>query len=845
MPNRPLPADRLDGLLGPDLGLTNEEAAARTLVYGPNDIVETPPGRWRELIADTARDPMLWFLVGAGMLFAALGDLVEAATLMAALVPLIGMDAYLHRRTQASTQGLASRLAARATVVRGGATAEIPARELVPGDLVLIGPGEPIPADGVIVAGAQLQADESTLTGESYPVRKAPMSGSALGRHDVADGHWAFAGTRLLTGRGRLRVAYTGGESLYGEIVRSALAGTRARTPLQAAVGNLVSVMLVAALILCAALAAIRLRQGHGIMDAALSAVTLAVAALPEEFPVVFTFFLGVGVYRLARRQALVRRAVAVENIGRVTCICSDKTGTLTEGRLVLSHDVPADGETSISLLRVAALSARSDSGDPLDEALIQAARAEQGLSAGQGASRDAPASLVAAFPFTEDRRRETAVLRFADGGWLAVVKGAPETVLAMCRARDDEVQRWRVQTEAFASSGHKVIACATRALDEAAWVGGEPDRGFRMIGLLCFEDRLRDGVRESVQACEQAGIRVVMITGDHPATAEAIAREIGLGRGRPVVAVAQAGETEGAVEQAAQTSDWQRADVIARAAPSQKLELVRRLQHAGEIVAVTGDGVNDVPALQAADIGVAMGERGTRSAREVASIVLLDDNFSTIVRAIGEGRQLFRNLQLSFAYVLMTHIPLVLSATIVPLAGYPLLYLPIHVVWLELIIHPTALLVFQELPTSDRLLPVERNGRARFFGKAAWSLIGVVGLLVTAVTVFGYDYALGIGRDVEHARAMAMTALVVASATITMSLGGLRGVTARVVVASSLASLFLMVQLPWLAELLHLRPLHLDDQALAAAGGVLAGAGAVAVRMALRRPLLARIGAS
>jgi Ca2+-transporting ATPase len=841
MPNRPLPADRLDGLLGPDLGLTNEEAAARTLVYGPNDIVETPPGRWRELIVDTARDPMLWFLVGAGVLFAALGDLAEAATLMVALVPLIGMDAYLHRRTQASTQGLASRLAARATVVRGGATAEIPARELVPGDLVLIGPGEPIPADGVIVAGAQLQADESTLTGESYPVRKAPLSGAALGRHDVADGHWVFAGTRLLTGQGRLRVAYTGGESLYGEIVRSALAGTRARTPLQAAVGNLVSVMLVAALILCAALAAIRLRQGHGIMDAALSAVTLAVAALPEEFPVVFTFFLGVGVYRLARRQALVRRAVAVENIGRVTCICSDKTGTLTEGRLVLSHDVPADGETSKSLLRVAALSARSDSADPLDEALIEAARAGQSLSEVQ----DAPASLVAAFPFTEDRRRETAVLRFADGGCLAVVKGAPETVLAMCRAPDDEAQRWRAQTEAFASSGHKVIACATRALDEAAWVGGEPDRGFRMIGLLCFEDRLRDGVREAVQACEQAGIRVVMITGDHPATAEAIAREIGLGGGRPVVAVAQAGETEGSVEHAAQASDWQRADVIARAAPSQKLELVRRLQNAGEIVAVTGDGVNDVPALQAADIGVAMGERGTRSAREVAAIVLLDDNFSTIVRAIGEGRQLFRNLQLSFAYVLMTHIPLVLSATIVPLAGYPLLYLPIHVVWLELIIHPTALLVFQELPASDRLLPVERNGRARFFGKAAWSLIGAVGLLVTAVTVFGYDYALGIGRDVEHARAMAMTALVVASGTITVSLGGLRGVTARVVVASSLASLFLMVQLPWLAELLHLRPLHLDDLGLAAAGGVLAGAGAVAVRMALRGPLLARTGAS
>jgi Ca2+-transporting ATPase len=833
MPSRPIPFDRFEGLPLADRGLSSEEAAARAARYGPNDIVETPPGRWRELVADTARDPMLWFLVGAGALFAVLGDYGEAATLLVALAPLIGMDAWLHRRTQASTQGLASRLAAHATVVRDGAPIEVPARELVPGDLVLVGPGEPIAADGLVVAGSQLQADESTLTGESLPVRKLPVADVTRGRRDVDDGHWVFAGTRLLAGQGRLRVAYTGKETLYGEIVRSALAGAHARTPLQSAVGNLVGVMLVAATILCVALAAIRLRQGYGIVDAALSAVTLAVAALPEEFPVVFTFFLGVGVYRLARRQALVRRAVAVENIGRVSCICSDKTGTLTEGRLVLAHQVPAEGETAQSLLRVAALAARPDSGDPLDEALLAAAgdaAADAPAPAGQ-----ARVSLLAAFPFTEDRRRETAVLRLGDGSGMAVVKGAPETVLAMCEPLAHEaLGRWRAQVEGFAATGHKVIACAARPMDEGAWPGGEPDRGFRMAGLLCFEDKLREGVRESIRACEQAGIRVVMITGDHPVTAEAVAREIGLGGAEPVVAVAPEHDSAGAGETA---QAWHRADVIARAAPARKLELVRRLQASGEIVAVTGDGVNDVPALQAADIGVAMGERGTRSAREVASIVLLDDNFRTIVRAIGEGRQLFRNLQLSFAYVLMTHIPLVLSATIVPLAGYPLLYLPIHVVWLELIIHPTALLVFQELPASEVLLPIKRDGRARFFGTGTWVVIGVVGLMVTAVTVAGYDYALGAGRDVEHARAMAMTALVVASATITVSLGGLRSLVARVLVACSLASLFVMVQVDWLASLLHLRPLHGDDLALAALGGLLAGAGAVAVRMVLQRP--------
>ncbi len=815
-------------MLEGERGLTGEEAAARAARYGMNDIVETPPGRWREIVADTARDPMLWFLIGAGALFAALGDFGESATLFIALVPLIGMDAYLHRRTQASTRGLSTRLAARATVVRDGVATDLPARCLVPGDLVTVGPGEPIPADGLIVAGSMLQADESTLTGESLPVRKAPMNERSRAERDAGDGHWVFAGTRLLTGQGRMRVAYTGAETLYGEIVRSALAGVHARTPLQAAVSSLVGVMLVAAVILCVVLAAIRLRQGHGIVDAALSAVTLAVAALPEEFPVVLTFFLGVGVYRLARRQALVRRAVAVENIGRISCICSDKTGTLTEGRLVLTHDVPAAGATSQALLRVAALAARHDSGDPLDEALIVAAGDRPGRTG------EAGGQLLAAFPFTEDRRRETVVLRTPEGACLAVVKGAPETVMAMCRLEDGELQGWRAQIEGYASSGHKVVACATRPLDDAGWPGGEPDRGYAMAGLLCFEDRLREGVRDSVRACEQAGIRVVMITGDHPSTAEAIAREIGLAGGRPVVAVApQAGVDDAA----GNAQPWHRADVIARAAPSRKLELVRRLQESGEVVAVTGDGVNDVPALQAADIGVAMGERGTRSAREVASIVLLDDNFRTIVRAIGEGRQLFRNLQLSFAYVLMVHIPLVLSATIVPLAGYPLLYLPVHVVWLELIIHPTALLVFQELPSTDRLLPVARDGRARFFGAGAWTWIAIVGLLVTAVTVFGYDYALGIGRDVEHARAMSMTALIVASAAITVSLGGLRGATARAVVAFSLASLFAMVQVGWLAAWLHLRPLHWDDLGLAAGGGLLAGGFALAVRLVLQRP--------
>ena len=807
---RKVPTERLQGLLESETGLTTAEAASRAQAFGSNDIVEAPPGTWRDLARDTLRDPMLWFLLGTAVLFATLRDYAESITLACALIPLVGMDAYLHRRTQASTRGLTSRLATAARVVRDGALVERPARDLVPGDLVEVAAGEPFPADGLVLAGENIQVEESVLTGESLPVAKRPL---AVG-HDVGPPvesvHWVAAGTRLLTGRARVRVAYTGAESLFGEIVRLALQGTHARTPLQAAIGRLVGVLLVAALLMCAILAGVRLYQGYGIVDALLSAVTLAVAALPEEFPVVFTFFLGAGVYRLAKRQALVRRAVAVENIGRVTCICSDKTGTMTEGRLVLAHRDPARGMSVDQLVAVAALAARADSGDPLDTAVLDLAPA----------SMRAGGERVHAFPFTEARRCETAIWRLASGEYWVAVKGAPETVLARTTITGDERSAWLGKVAEYASAGHKVIGCATRKLDEPIPTQEEPDSGFTFDGLLAFEDPVRQGVRESVRACTDAGIRVIMITGDHPGTAEAIAREVGLGEGRPNVIVMD--DLENASGGAA--SRLREVHVVARAVPAQKLSLVKTLQREREIVAVTGDGVNDVPALQAADIGIAMGERGTRSAREVAAIVLLDDNFRTIVGAIAEGRQLFKNLQLSFAYLLMVHIPLVLTAAMVPLSGYPLLYLPIHIVWLELVIHPTALLVFQDPPPRARMAPVERGRDSGFYDPRAWAVIALVGAAITVATMLSYERALGVGGDVEHARAIALAVLVVASVAITGTLSGLATWTARIIVTAAVSSLVLLVQVPALAALVHLRPLHLEDWAIAVSAGVLTG---------------------
>lgn len=818
MSQRRVPLDRLPALAAGAPGLSASQVEVQRQ-HGFNDIVAPTASGWRVVVRDTARDPMLWFLLLTAGLFGLLGQVTESLTLLLALVPLLGMDAYLHRRTAASTGGLASRLASSARVLRDGRWRDLPARELVPGDLVEVAPGEYFPADGLLVSGSGLQVDESTLTGESLPVAKHSLDPGAPLPASASDAHWGTAGTRLLTGTAGLRIACIGADTRYGAIVRLATEGSHEATPLQQAIGQLVAVLLGMAVVMCIALAGIRLWHGHGWIDAILSAVTLAVAALPEEFPVVYTFFLGVGVFRLARRKALVRRAVAVENIGRVTCIVSDKTGTITAGSLVLAHRAPAPGEDEASVLRTATFAARPDSGDPLDQALHAAAGPLP------------PGTRLADFPFTEARRRETVVWRLAGGTSTAFTKGAPETVLATCVLSAAERAQWLARVEEYARSGHKLIACARRDLPAGAALDAEPADGLQFTGLLAFEDPVRAGVREAIADCMAAGMRVIMVTGDHPATAAAIAREIGLGGSEPKVVALEPGDDGGAALRHAGG-----VHVVARATPPQKLALVQALQAEGELVAVTGDGVNDVPALRMADIGVAMGERGTRSAREVAPVVLLDDNFRTLVDAVAEGRQLFQNLRLAFAYLLLVHMPLVIGAAAIPLMDLPLLFLPIHIVWLELVIHPTAMLAFQDLPGPGALAAVRRGRRVRFFPAEAWAGIGLVGGLVSAAVVWGYLHALGVDHDVEHARAMALALLLSASAGITAGLTKLRLAIARWLVAGTLLSAGVLVQVQMLSGLLHLRPLHGSDWALVALAFAVTGLLSLGLAVRFRR---------
>lgn len=816
-----IPQERLEALTAePERGLSETEAAERLLRFGSNRIAEQPPSSVRKLAADTARDPMIWFLVLTSGLFGAIGRTADMWVLLAAVLPLIGMDFFLHRRTEASLAGLSSVLASSAVVRRQGSEARIAAEQLVPGDIALVSAGEPFPADGLIVGGDDLQAEESSLTGEAYPVAKQQLSlpGLPLTENAFDSRHWAFAGTRLLTGKATLVVALTGKETLYGEIVKSAITGPAGKTRLQEAVARLVRVLLAVALIFCLVLAGVRLAQGYGMVDALLSAATLAVAAIPEEFPVVLTFFLGVGVYRLTRRRVLVRRAVAVENIGRVSAICCDKTGTITEGRLALSDRIPAAGVNEAELLLTAAQASRRDSGDPLDAIVLKAA----GDQAAAGA-------LLRSFPFTEARRRETAVVAINGGRLRIATKGAAETILDLCVMPAEERRAWEEQVRSLARHAKKVIGCA--------WLDGperspppsdEPAAGFRFAGVLAFVDPLRGGVSEAVAEATRAGIKVIMVTGDHADTAAAIARDAGMGAEPTVITGDQleAMITSGADEELG------RLRVIARATPAQKLLLVQALQRRGEIVAVTGDGVNDAPALRAADIGIAMGLRGTRAAREVSPMILLDDNFSSIVAAIAEGRQLFRNLRSSFAFLLIVHVPIVSSAALVPLLGYPLLYLPIHIVWLELIIHPAALLAFQQ-HRQERLTRATED--ADFFRPAEWLRIFMTGGAIAAAVLFLFIGIVETGEEPAHARTLAMVTLVTAQAGAVAALTRLRGTAALMVTLLAIVSAFILPQWSVLAEPLALHTLPLRQWLGAAALGL--GVSLIPILLLPQRP--------
>jgi P-type Ca2+ transporter type 2C len=579
-----------------------------------------------------------------------------------------------------------------------------------------------------------LLVDESSLTGESQPVTKSV----------AGDGHetGVSAGTTVLSGRALVEIVATGARTEYANIATLVAGIEEQATPLQKSVRRLVWSFATVAAVFVVGVVGIELLRGHSWARSIIAGVSLAIAALPEEFPMVYTLYLGLGAWRLARERALVRRLPGVETLGSTTVICTDKTGTITEGRLAVVAVIPLgdnDGDRR-SVLRAAVLASEPDPFDPLEKALVGSAAAEQIQASALHANE-----FVADYPFDPTDKYVTHVWRQGDGRVLVAAKGSLEGILGHCDTTPAQRQAAHDANEGLASSGMRLLAIAYRESAQVGRTRDEDEAGLKLVGLVAFSDPVRAGVPEALAECRDAGIRVIMITGDHPTTAHAVAEALGLphtdDEGVDRVAIGtdidQASDAE--LDDILRTTN-----VFARTHPAHKHRLVAALRRGGEIVAMTGDGINDAPALREADIGIAMGERGTEVARSAATIVLLDDNFATIVGAVREGRRIFDQLQRAFAFLVAFHPPLLIVAFVIPLLDRPLMFFPVHLVLLELVLHPVVSVVFEtDPPDPDLMVRPPRPAAVGLIGPWLWRSVGLgvtlsVGVLTTYVVALG-----------------------------------------------------------------------------------------------------------
>jgi Ca2+-transporting ATPase len=730
-------------------GLSGAEATARLARDGPNRVVPEPrSARLRRWLGPLA-DPMVLLLLVAAPTYALIGEKSDAIVATVALVPVVAVGWLLESRAERTLDRLRRLTAPTAAVVRDGRDQVVAAEDLVVGDIVRLHEGGVVPADGDVVELTQLLVDESALTGESLPAAKAIA--------DADDGR-VWAGTTVLSGRAVVRVTATGLATRYGRIGALVASLRPPATPLQRALATLVRALAIVAAVFCAAVIGAELARGGGWGQALIAGVSLAMAAIPEEFSVVYTLYLAMGAWRLTQQRALVRRLPSVETLGSTTVICTDKTGTLTDGRLAVDRlwAVDRDPTADTTLLEAAVLACEPQPFDPLDVAIVAAARDHgvdvESVHAGE---------LVADWPFDPVDKYLTHVWRDRSGARTAAAKGSIEGVLAHVEASPGARAGALAAHQRLAGQGMRIIAVAAGAAPAATDDRAAQEAGLRLVGLIGFSDPLRAGVADALESCRRAGVRVIMITGDHPATAHAVAEALDLPHEHDGVDVIATGDDLDAAGAARLDDLAATANVFARTRPDQKHLLVESLRRRGEVVAMTGDGVNDAPALREADIGVAMGARGTDVARESASLVLLDDNFATIVAAVRDGRRIFDNLTHAFAYLIAFHPPLLLGALVIPLLGRPLLLLPIHLVVLELLLHPIVSLVFQADPADRDVMerPPRPVGDALRL-RSLWRPYAVGGTL--AAGVLGcYLGALHVGWTAEAARAFGFAVLL------------------------------------------------------------------------------------
>lgn len=744
-------------------GLTTEEARALLARYGANELPSArPKSAWR-IALEVMREPMFMLLLACGIIYALLGDYREGLSLLVAIFLIIGITYYQHKRSERALEALRELSSPRALVVRDGVRIRIAGREVVPGDLVVLSEGDRVPADGVLISTEGMLVDVSMLTGESVPVHKTAAPANAENASD--EQHGVHSSTLVTQGQGLARITATGVHTRVGSIGRAMAAVEDRETRLQAEMKQLIRKLGFIGIGICVLVVVVYYLTRGGILSALLAGLSSAIAILPEEFPMVLTVFLALGAWRLSRGRVLTRRPSAIETLGSATVLCTDKTGTITQNRmqLVLAMDRagrevqvadPAARTTIDAVLGHAYLASPIDPFDPMEIA-IRAARTPVAKAGGWD-----DASMLRDYPFSRGAMMTTRVHQWAgEQAVVASAKGAPEAIIRACGLSEAEASRVRGMVSKLADRGLRVIAVAS-----AEWNDGplpELQTGFRFTfkGLLGLEDPVRPEVPAAMHQCRSAGVRVIMMTGDHPSTAMAIGKAIGLGEDPRLIL----GPDLEHMSDEALRKALKQAAIFARMVPEQKLRIVKALQANNEVVAMTGDGVNDAPALRAADIGLAMGQKGTDVAREAASLVLLDDNFSSIVTAIRLGRRIYDNLRKSMDFILAVHVPIV-GLTLLPafIPSLPLLLLPMHIVFLELIIDPVCSLVFEAQPEEPGLMHhPPRPVNAAFFGRAAiLSAIGK-GLLALATVLAIYFASISDGHTGPEVRSIAFGALL------------------------------------------------------------------------------------
>lgn len=757
-------------------GLSEKEVAEILQKDGYNELPSTKKRNIFAIAFDVVREPMFLLLITAGGLYLVLGDLEEALMLLAFVFVIIGITLYQERKTERALEALRDLSSPRALVIRDGTQKRISGREVVRGDILVVAEGDRVPADAVVRSSSHLSIDESLLTGESAPVRKLPWDGTLEktipGGDDLP---FIFSGTLVVGGQGIAKVLETGSQTEMGKIGKALQSLETEDTPLQKETRRFVKNLAIIGVVLCAIVIV-----GYGMTRGAvdhnnwvngfLAGITLAMAILPEEFPVVLTVFLALGAWRLSKKNVLTRRVPAVETLGAATVLCVDKTGTLTMNSMSVCK-LYANGkyysitkerqpipEAFHEIVEFGILASKKEPFDPMEKALLQIG--DSTLANTEHIHKDWV--VVHEYPLSKELLAMSQVMNSPDGNeYIIAAKGAPEAVADLCHFTQKQMKNLSKQISAIASEGLRIIGVAKSYFKKTDLPDKQHDFTFEFLGLIGFIDPVRPSVPQAVKECYAAGIRVVMITGDYPGTAQCIAQEIGLKNPEQVLT----GTELNSMDEAELRTRIREVNVFARVVPEQKLLIVDALKKNGEIVAMTGDGVNDAPALKSANIGVAMGGRGTDVARESASLVLLDDDFSFIVQAVRMGRRIYDNIKKAMSYIIAVHIPIAGLSLIPVLLNWPLILHPVHIVFLELVIDPSCSIAFEAEPEeTDVMRRHPRKATEPLFSRRTLLVSVMQGFSVLAIVLAVYCISVSRGQSENATRALTFTTLVIAN---------------------------------------------------------------------------------